>query len=249
MGGAILKTVLLLCLAGFVLAACSEENREPETDAGSGGKGGAGEVKQARKIPEGGVLAPGRYSTGERFEPSFSFELGEGWRVLPASAPHSLKLGYVKPDTVVAEGKVLNFLNVQKVFEPRGEESDVSFETKPAPGNLVAWFQRHPYLSTEEPKPVDIGGESGMRFDVLVDVPEGYRDASGGGCPVPCIPLLQLGGNSVIHMTEKGKNRFAVLEGVGDEAAVVIVSAPVGEFDEFLPRAQETLDTLEWEGP
>jgi hypothetical protein len=245
-GGAILRTVLLSCLAGFVLAACSEETKKPETDAAS--RGGAGEVRETRTMPERGVLVQGRYSTGELFEPPFSLELGEGWRVLSASQPYSLKLGYVTPGTVVAEGKVLSFLNVQEVFEPRGEESEASFEAKPAPGDLVAWFQRHPYLATEEPEPVEVGGESGERFDVLVDVPEGYRDASGGGCPVPCIPLLRLDGDSVTHMTEKGKNRFAVLEGVGDEEVVIIVSAPVGEFDEFLPGAQETLDTLVWEG-
>jgi hypothetical protein len=244
--GAILKTVLLLCLAAFLTAACSEETEEPETDAAS--REGAGEVQETRTMPESGALVQGRYSTGERFEPPFSLELGEGWRVLSASQPYSLKLGYVAPGTVVAEGKVLTFLDVQEVFEPHGEESEASFQAKPAPGNLVAWFQRHPYLATEEPEPVEIGGEPGERFDALVNVPEGYRDAHGGGCPVPCIPLLRPGGGAVTHMTEKGKNRFAVLESVGDEAFVIIVSAPVGEFDEFLPRARETLDTLEWEG-
>jgi hypothetical protein len=223
-------------------------SNKPEADVGAGG-GDAGEVEQARTIPEGGNLAPGRYSTGERFEPPFSFELGKGWRVLPAPDPHSLKLGYVNPDTVVAEGKVLTFLNVQEVFEPSGEGSETTFEAKPAPGDLISWLQRNPYLTIEEPKPVEIGGESGERFDVLVDVPEGYRDAHGSGCPVPCIPLFRLGGDSVIHMTEKGKNRFAVLEGVGDETVVVMISAPVGGFDGFLPTARETLDTLEWESP
>lgn len=246
MAGAILKTVLLLCLAGLVLAACSEEAKEPENDAGSGG--GAGEVEQARKIPEAGNLPPGRYSTGERFEPPFSIELGKGWRVLPAPGPDSLKLGYVNPDRVVAEGKVLTFLNVREVFEPGGKGSETTFEAKPAPGDLGAWLQEHPYLTIQEPKPVEIGGKSGERFDVLVDVPEGYRDAHGSGCPVPCIPLFRLGSDSVIHMTEKGKNRFAVLEGVGDEAVIVVVTAPVGGFDGFLPRARETLDTLEWGG-
>jgi hypothetical protein len=246
-GGAILKAILLLFLVGFALAACSEKNKDPEGEAAPGGSGG--EVKQARTMPEAGKLVPGRYATGERFEPPFSFELGEGWRVLPASGPRSLKLGYVDPGTVVAGGRVLSFLNVQEVFEPREEEGEISFEAKPAPEDLVAWFQRHPHLSTGEPEQVEIGGYAGERFDVLADVPEGYRDAHRGGCPVPCIPLFRLGGDSAMHMTEKVENRFVVLEDVEGEVVVVIISAPVDGFDAFLPQAQETLDTLEWGAP
>jgi hypothetical protein len=29
---------------------------------------------------------------------------------------------------------------------------------------------------------------------------------------------------------------------------VIHISAPAGKFDEFLPKAQEVLDTVEWKG-
>lgn len=247
MAGAITKTVLLFLL-GFALVACSEKDKDPEGDAAPGGSGG-GEVKQARAMPEEGKLVPGTYSTRERFEPPFSIELGEGWRVLRASDPRSLKLGYVDPGTVVAGGNVLTFLNVQEVFEPRENEGDISFEAGPAPEDLVAWLQRHPHLSTQEPEPVEIGGYDGERIDALVDVPEGYRDARRDGCPVPCIPLFRLGSDSTIRMTEKVENRFVVVESVEGELVVVVISAPVAGFDGFLPLAQETLNTLDWETP
>lgn len=240
--------ILSLYIAAFVLTACSERTDGPDrgqTDAAS--VGGAAEAAKARTVPEEGVLAPGRYSTGERFEPSFSFELGEGWRALPASGPYSLKLGYVTPGTDVAEGKALRFLNVRKVYEPRERESEVSFDSKPAPEDLVAWFRRHPYLSTDEPEPLDIGGADGKRFEAEVNVPEGYRDEHGGGCAVPCVPLFRQGGDSVTHITEQGKDRFAVLGDVQGETVVTIVSAPVVKFDEFLPKAQKVLDSVEWE--
>ncbi len=105
MGGVILKAMVALCFATLVLAACSEQPDEPDrghNDAAASG-GGAGETGKARTIAEKGALSPGRYSTGEEFEPSFSFEIGEGWRVLPSSTSHSLKLGYISPDKVVAE--------------------------------------------------------------------------------------------------------------------------------------------------
>jgi hypothetical protein len=248
-GGAILKAILPLCFATLVLVGCSESADGPDrgqTDAASGG--GAAQAAKAHTMPEEGILAPGRYSTGEEFEPSFSFELGEGWRALRTSGPYSLKLGYITPGTDVAEGKALRFLNVQEVYEPREEDGEVSFEAKRAPEDLVGWFQHHPYLSTDEPEPVDIGGAAGKRLEAEVNVPEGYRDDHGGGCAVPCIPLFRLGGDSVTHITEKGKDQFAVLEDVHGETVVIIVSAPVIKIDEFLPKAQKVLDTVEWEG-
>jgi hypothetical protein len=238
--------MLALCFTALVVVGCSEQPDEPDqahNDAAPSGRG-AREMTKARTMSDEGALSPGRYSTGEEFEPSFSFELGEGWRALPASGSYSLKLGYITLGTDVAEGKALRFLNVQKVYEPREEDGEV----EPAPEDLVGWFQRHPYLSTDEPEPVDIGGVAGKRFDAEVNVPEGYRDDHGGGCAVPCVPLFRLGGDSVTHITEKGKDRFAVLEDIQGQTVVIIVSAPVVNFDEFLPKAQKVLGTVEWEG-
>lgn len=243
--------MLVLCLTALVLAACSEnteEQRPEETEAAS--RDGASEAAKARTVPEQGVLAPGRYSTGEKFEPPFSFEVGEGWRVLPGSEPYSLRLGYVTPGREVAEGKALRFLNVREVFEPREEGDRVSFEATPAPEELSGWLGRHPYLSTGDAEPVDVGGAAGERLDAEADVPEGYRSAQKGECPVPCIPLFRLGGESVTHLTEKSKHRIVVLQDAfEDDTVVAIVSAPVAQFDEFLPEGQEVLDTVEWGGP
>lgn len=246
MGSVIPKAVLLLCFAALVLVACSEEREEQDpgqTEATSAG--GAGEAAKVRTVPKRGVLAPGRYFTGEEFKPPFSFELDEGWRVLPDSGPYSFRLGYITPGREVAEGKALRFLNVREVFKPRTRGDEVSFEAKRAPEDLAGWLERHPYLSTDDPEPADVGGVAGKRLGVEVDVPEGYRDTR-GGCPVPCIPLFRLGGDSVTRITGKGRHGFVVL---GEEAVVVIVSAPVAGFDEFLPEAQKVLETVEWGGP
>jgi hypothetical protein len=65
---------------------------------------------------------------------------------------------------------------------------------------------------------------------------------------VPCIPLFRLGGGSVSHITEKGKDRFIILEDVQGEAVIIIVSAPVDTFEEFLSKAQKALDPVAWGG-
>ena len=201
-----------------------------------------------RTVPEDGTLSAGRYSTGRGFEPSFSFELGEGWLVLRPSEHQSLKLGYTAPGQDVAQGKGLRFLNVRSVFDPRERGGGVIFEANPVPDDLAAWLQRHPYVTTEEPEPVSVGGIPGKQLEADVEVPEGYRDVEGGGCAVPCIPLLRLGNGSVTHITEKGKDGFIILEDVQGETVIIIVSAPADKFEAFLPKAQKVLDTVEWKG-
>lgn len=251
MSSVIQKAMSLLCLVALVLTACSgdtEKQRPERAEASS--QNSVGEAAKARTVPERGILAPRRYSTAGEFGPPFSFEVGEGWRVLPVSEPDSLRLGYVTPGKGVAEGKALRFLNVREVFEPREEGDKVSFEAVPAPDHLSGWLGRHPYLSTGDAEPVEVGGVAGRRLDAEADVPERYRDARRGACPVPCIPVFRLGGDSVTHITEKGKHRIIVLdEVVEDETVVVIVSAPVAGFGEFRTEAQEVLDTVEWDAP
>ena len=75
----------------------------------------------------------------------------------------------------------------------------------------------------------------------------------------PCLPLYPSGtvpncigpGNkpckSAILSYEGFRDRFAIVD-VGGETVVIDVAAPADKFDEFLPKAQEVLDTVEWEG-
>jgi hypothetical protein len=224
---------LLMAFVVLVLNAC----------AGGGGAGGGGAQGQERAIPKKGPLSPGKYSTRE-FEPSFSFELGEGWRVWYPEETYSVEL-------VGGEGndKQLAFYSVQEVFQPHEEDGEVYFEAKPAPDDMVAWFRRHPFVDTSESKSVDIGGIAGKRFGADFDVPKGYVDVYGGGCLRPCIPVFQMGGDLVIHALEgRTEDGFIVLDEVEGKTVVVWVSGPPDELDEFLPKAQKAFDTVEWEG-
>jgi len=198
---------------------------------------------KARSIPQKGQLSAGRYSTQE-FEPSFTFQLGAGWHLWYPEEPYSVEL---------AEGEgndnQLAVYRVQEVFEPRKDDGEVYFEVKPAPDDLIAWFQRHPYVDTGAAKPVHIGGVAGKRFKADFDVPKGYVDVNGGGCSAPCIPILQLGGDLVIHALERGsQDEFIVLDDVEGNAVILWVSAPPEEFDKFQPRIEKVLDIVEWKG-
>jgi hypothetical protein len=47
---------------------------------------------------------------------------------------------------------------------------------------------------------------------------------------------------------EKEKLRFIVLEDFGGERVTIVVEAPAEEYEEFLPKAQKVLNTVEWKG-
>jgi hypothetical protein len=215
----ILLLGLLMAFVVLVLNACA-----------GGGAGGGAQGKE-RAIPENGPPSSGRYSTRE-FEPSFSFELGEGWRVWYPEETYSVELAAGD-----GNNKQLKLYRVQEVFQPHEVDGEVYFEAKPAPDDMVAWFQRHPYVDTSESKSVDIGGIAGKRFGANFDVPKGYLDVYGGGCSRPCIPVFQVGGDLVIHALEgRTEDGFIVLDEVEGKTVVVWVSGPPDEFDKFFPR-------------
>ena len=75
---------------------------------------------------------------------------------------------------------------------------------------------------------------------------------------VASVPPTECGGNCLGLFTvsdrayewvvfEEEKLRFIVLENVGGERVTIGVEAPAEEFEEFLPKAQGVLKTVQWE--
>jgi hypothetical protein len=60
-------------------------------------------------------------------------------------------------------------------------------------------------------------------------------------------PTLHPISESTSIIFEGRKDRLIILD-VGGETVVIDVAAPADKFDEFLPKAQEVLDTVEWKG-
>jgi hypothetical protein len=192
------------------------------------------EEAKTRAVPEYGDLRPGKYVTDE-FQPAFSFEVAdEGWVVGGSEERGILDMKQG------AEGPVLSFVNEQEVFDPSKPRDMVSV---PAPKNLVTWLQRHPYLQSEQPQPATIGGVKGVQLDAVVadDVPTTE-------CGDTCLGLFMVTLEISWVAYEKEKVRFIVLEDVGGERVTIAVSAPAIDFEEFLPKAQKVIDTVEWEG-
>jgi hypothetical protein len=202
-----------------------------------GGGGGGGEQNQEgsrpRPLPENlQALRPGEYRS-EEFKPSLSFRVGEGWtNDLEISDASSITRG---------EDAALGFLNVQEVYKP----GSTTLEVVEAPKDLVGWFQQHPYLQTDKPEPITVGGIKGVELDVVVeDLPEDYF----GACGSDCVDLFKSSDRSWWAFVEEWKERVIILEDVEGETVTIDFGSPAAEFDEFAPKAEKVIDSVEWKG-
>src|SRR5687768_13063023 len=160
-----LATVALITLA---VSACG------------GGAGGEQQQLTGRPLPHSSQeLRPGEYRT-EVFKPALSFTVGKGWALeCPARDD---KVCLLPP----GEQTLFRFLNVAEVYKP-SELIDMSGKTTPLPQDLVGWFEQHPYLQTDKPEPVTVGGIKGEQIDVVVgELPKDYPE---GLCGFDCVQL------------------------------------------------------------
>ncbi len=216
---ALVRLGLLVTLVVLAISACGE---------------GEEEVK-ARPLPEvEKALRPGEYRS-EEFKPSFSFRVGKGWTNLPPEASDTLYI-------TQGEGMALGFVNPQEVYKPT---KTGKLNVVEAPKDMVGWFQQHPYLQTDKPEPVAVGGVKGEQFEVVVEnLPEDYPSVSGADC----VNIFTLSTGITVCQGEEEKVRLTVLEDVKGETVTIGSASPVTEFEEFLPEAQKVLDTVKWGG-
>jgi hypothetical protein len=217
---------LLLTLVILALSSC-------------GGRAGRGQEEEAKGRPlpqDPQALRPGEYHT-EEFKPSLSFHVGKGWANTEAQLPDSVEVGELKHHEEIGW---INIVNAKEVFKP-GTTNVVE-----APEDLVGWYRHHPYLKTSKPEPVTVGGVKGQQFEVLVkDLPDDYYGVCGRGC----VDIFNLsGGEQTTYHYETHKRRVIVLEDVRGETVYIAFSSHADRFDEFIPEAQNVVDSVKWIG-
>jgi hypothetical protein len=212
----VLRLGLLVTLVVLALGACR------------GGGSSAHEEAKARPLPEDPkALRPGEYRS-EEFEPSLSFHVGKGWSNEPLETPDKLAIS--------PEGEpLLIFRNLQEVFKytKTGTQNVVE-----APKDMVGWFQNHPYLQTEKPEPVTVGGVKGVQFDWVVAKDSPYEE----------INTFRYSDGSDGSAAKLYEYRAIVLEDVKGETVTIGIGSPASEFDEFLAKAQKVIETVKWKG-
>lgn len=198
---------------------------------------GCGEADgpKPRPLPEEQqALRPGEYFS-EQFEPSFTFEVGEGWTTSPPATSDELALSWETRGG-------LGFANIREVYEPTGTGTPNVVE---APDDMVLWFKQHPFLQTDKAQPVTVGGVEGVQFDVVVEnLPEDHHDV----CGSDCVDIFRTAGGSTVGISEGEIQRIIVLEEVNGETVTVGFGGPASRFDEIAPEAQKVLETVEWTG-
>jgi hypothetical protein len=216
----VLSLGLLVVLVVLALSAC----------------GGDEKKAKARPLPEEPkALRPGTYRS-EEFKPSLSFRVGKGWSSSPLESSDDLSIVHGGETTGIG------FVNAQKVYEPTKTGTPNVVE---APEDMVGWFQQHPYLQTDKPKPATVGGVKGVQFDVVVeDLPEDYS----GVCGSDSVPLFRLSTGFPVCQVEANKVRLFVLEDMKGKTVTIGFGSPATEFDEFAPEAQKVIDTVKWTG-
>ncbi len=204
------------------------------------GVGAEQQQTEARPLPESAQdLRPGEYHT-EAFEPALSFTVGKGWALECPEGPDFVCL--LPPGGQTR----LRFVNVDEVYEPSGLV-DMSGRTTPPPADLVGFLERHPYLETDKPQQISVGGIGGEQLDVAVaDLPKSYPK---GLCVSDCVQLSVFSDGDDWAVEEGNKNRLTVLEGVKGETVVIDFSSPAANFDESWPEAEKVIKTVEWRGP
>ena len=102
----------------------------------------------------------------------------------------------------------------------------------------------HPYLQTEEPEPVKVGGVKGVQFDVLVkDLPQDYY----GMCGRECVDIFSLSnGKQIVLFKEANKRRVIVLEDVKGETVTIDYGGLASDFDKVAPEARKVVDSVKW---
>jgi len=193
-----------------------------------------GTQKAPSELPEWEPLPAGVH-VSNKFKPAFRFEVGGGWIHQRPETAEVLFIG------TGPRGGQLLFTSPNHVYDPNNPSN---LAKVPAPDNAeewTLWFESHAHLDTSKPVPVSVGGVPGVQIDAIAtSKPENYsRDICG---PVPCVPLY-----SGIVSRPDWKDRFIMVK-VEGETVVMNISTPINKFDEFSPKAQEVLDTVEWEG-
>ena len=210
---------------------------EAHTDAANSAK--------TRPLPDPGTpptptnLSPGRYATNE-FKPSVALSVGKGWAINnPEKTDHFsiYNRDFAKSDKEA--GAVLTFVDVRAVFDP---QSPTEGNVRSAPKDLLVWFQKHPRLDISKTVPTTVGGVSAVRFDASVSsLPKERLDE----CP-KCLPVFGLQYEEPVSILKEYKQRITLVEGLSGESVAIILYAPPDQFDSYLPKAREVLNTVEW---
>jgi hypothetical protein len=191
-------------------------------------------IPDTKVIPAQGKFPAEEYVSDE-FYPPLSFKVGDGWTVGEPETPEELFI------VTGPEGEQLHFTKPLRVYD---QSAPGERKLRRAPENTdewVRWLQRHPNLESSKPVPVRMDGETGVQIDVTATSMQANCEGD------PCVPLFPTVGGGEIVSGVQDKDRFVIVD-VGGKTVVIDAFAPADTTEEFLPKAEKVLNTVEWKG-
>ncbi len=191
--------------------------------------------RPAVAFPALGPLPAGSYSSS-KFKPPVLFQVGDGWTSKGESSD-LLEVGRV--DQL---NRQISVVRVQRVYrpekfnaDPNGANSEATAlkAVDRAPEDLARWLQSLPSTARSEIRDVTVGNLRGREVDVSL------AGVNYDSCAAQCLLLFQLEPSPPDNSTRafirfRGqKVRFQIFD-VGAAKVVVTLSAPAGEFDDFM---------------
>ena len=133
---------------------------------------------------------------------------------------------------------LLGFFRPQAVVDPEDPDQSTLMAAPNTVDGWAEWFREHPRLDAQAPVPVTVGGVPGVRIDQTVSsVPEGQ----------PWLALWSHQDGFEIRDDKGARGRMIVLEVEGEPLLISASAADDAGFEALLPKAQQVLDTLEWD--
>jgi serine/threonine-protein kinase len=191
---------------------------------------GFGPFAEPSTLPREGPLEPGQYRSDE-FDPTLSFRVGEGWVASAPEVPDALEIALAGTQEQ-QQPSMLGFYRAREVFDPKDVGQQTLLTAPEDVEGWVEWFRKHPALDTEEPKPVAIGGVSGVQLGAVAE---------------QITALWQYSDQFSVVLPTGTRSRIIVLDVEGRTVLIVIRASSADNFEVLLPKAQEVLDTVQWE--
>lgn len=188
-------------------------------------------VAAPRPLPlRTGPISAGAWAPTE-LRPEISFRLGDGWEIDgPTETADHLFLIRRPPEPSYPW---LLFVQVHRLFDYRDPTT-----VRPATGDIAEWLRLHPRLSVRQLTSTTVAGEPVVVIDAVVQ--SAYENPA---CTRPCVVLFKLDSNHDIRLHEGDRLRAYVID-VGDRQLVVLVEAPVEEFDSLVRTAEAVVQSM-----
>lgn len=202
---------------------------------------------EAAELPAGaeiaaGELAAGRYTPTE-FTPGLSFVLGEGWSGLQPDLVDFLSLSRTSNDELslsfLSPGEFVAVLDPDKDYVQDPTADDL---LDPSAVDFAELLRGHRHYTSGPLVSTTVAGYDAVLFESAVTSGYAYRL-----CPRRCVLLFATSDRTLFGSLVGSRERTLVVD-VGGEQLIVSISAPQDEFADFLPVAEEVLETLEIEG-